>query len=304
MKEILILLVLLSVFMLSGKEVSVEYNELTEAEKRIIEKKGTETPFSGEYWNTFTEGVYNCKLCDTALYQSGAKFASSCGWPSFDDEIEGAVRKQIDADGSRTEILCNNCRAHLGHVFTGERLTEKNTRHCVNSLSMNFEPAINNETAYIAGGCFWGVEHFMQEMKGVISADSGYMGGSVEDPDYYNVGSGQTGHAETVRVVFDTREIGYEVILRKFFEIHDPTQMNKQGPDHGSQYRSAIFYSDEKQKEIAQDLIEILKGKGYDVVTELKPTKSFWKAENYHQDYYEKKGGQPYCHRPVNRFDR
>ena len=304
MKEILILLVLISIIMLNGKEDDMKYSELTDTEKQVIENKGTEAPFSGEYWNTFKEGVYKCKRCDTPLYQSSAKFASNCGWPSFDDEIEGAVTKQIDADGRRTEILCQNCGAHLGHVFTGERFTEKDTRHCVNSLSMNFEPTAQKETAYIAGGCFWGVEYFMQEMKGVLSAESGYMGGNVTDPDYYQVGSGQTGHTETVKVVFDPKQITYEAVIKKFFEIHDPTQFNKQGPDHGRQYRSAIFYTDEKQRETAQNLIEILIKNGYDVVTELKSAKSFWKAENYHQDYYQKKGGQPYCHRPVNRFDR
>ena len=294
---------LISLSIGNSKEEKVKYNELTEAEKRVIEDKGTEAPFTGEYWDHFKAGVYTCKRCGSALYKSQDKFSSNCGWPSFDDEISGAVKHQMDADGSRTEIICANCGAHLGHVFSGEGYTDKNTRHCVNSISMVFEPVKQQEAAYVAGGCFWGVEYYLEELEGVISAESGYMGGSVDEPDYYQVGSGQTGHAETVRVIFDPEKITYKDIIIKFFEIHDPTQLDKQGPDHGKQYRSAIFYQDEKQRETTQNLINILNNKGYNVVTELAIAGEFWLAENYHQDYYQKKGGQPYCHRPVKRFD-
>jgi len=303
MRIIMIILMLVSLYIEYGKEGKVEYNELNETEKRVIEDKGTEAPYTGEYWDHFKDGVYKCKRCGSILYRSQDKFSSNCGWPSFDNEIEGAVKSQIDADGRRTEIICANCEAHLGHVFTGEGYTDKNTRHCVNSISMIFEPVQQQETAYVAGGCFWGVEYYLEELEGVISAESGYMGGNVDDPDYYQVGSGQTGHAETVRVIYDPEKTSYEDIIRKFFEIHDPTQLNKQGPDHGQQYRSAIFYKEDKQLETAQNLINILKGKGYNVVTELIPASEFWLAENYHQDYYQKKGGQPYCHRPIKRFD-
>jgi len=303
MRLIMIILMLVSLNIGYSKEEKVEYSELNEAEKRVIEDKGTEAPYTGEYWDNFKDGVYKCKRCGSILYRSQDKFSSNCGWPSFDDEIEGAVKSQIDADGRRTEIICANCEAHLGHIFTGEGYTDKNTRHCVNSISMVFEPVQQQETAYVAGGCFWGVEYYLEELEGVISAESGYMGGNVDDPDYYQVGSGQTGHAETVRVIFDPEKTSYEDIIRKFFEVHDPTQLNKQGPDHGQQYRSAIFYKEDKQRETAQNLINILKGKGYNVVTELIPAREFWLAENYHQDYYQKKGGQPYCHSPIKRFD-
>jgi len=278
---------------------------LTPEEEHVILNKGTERPYSGTYDDFWERGTYICKMCEAPLYESTAKFDAGCGWPSFDDEIPGAVKHKLDADGSRTEVLCANCGAHLGHVFEGEGFTSKNNRHCVNSISMVFIPekaAGLTDTAIFAGGCFWGVEYYLQKAPGVLAVVSGYIGGHVENPTYKEVCSGTTGHYEAVEVTFDPSRISFEKLARLFFEIHDPTQLNHQGPDVGEQYRSAIFYLNDEQKEITEKLIEILKGKDYNIVTEIKPASIFWKAENYHQDYYEHKGSAPYCHGYTKRF--
>lgn len=290
-------------------------NKLTPEEEYVIVYKGTEAPFSGKYLNNKEPGTYVCKRCGAPLYRSSDKFDGHCGWPSFDDEIPGAVKRVPDPDGSRTEIICANCGAHLGHVFTGEGLTEKNIRHCVNSISLVFVPAAKADAndpndpnsksstkAYFAGGCFWGVDYWLKSAPGVISVTAGYMGGTTKNPTYKQVCTGTTGHAETVEVVFDPNKTNYENLAKLFFEIHDPTQRNRQGPDIGYQYRSAIFYADQQQKQIAERLIGQLKKKGLKVVTSVEPAKEFWPAENYHQDYYGKTGGTPYCHFRTKRF--
>jgi peptide methionine sulfoxide reductase msrA/msrB len=284
---------------------NMKYNELTREEENVMLHKGTEAAFTGQYWNFKGKGTYVCKRCNAPLYRSDQKFESSCGWPSFDDEIKGAVKKVPDADGQRTEILCAKCGAHLGHIFYGEGLTARNTRHCVNSISMKFIPAEGNQntdTAIFAGGCFWGTEYYFQKEDGVISTDVGYIGGHTDHPTYKEVCSGTTGHTEAVRVIFDPAKTNFETLARLFFEIHDPTQLNRQGPDVGLQYRSAIFYRDEGQKQTTDKLIKLLKDKGYRVVTEVAAAGTFWPAEDYHQDYYEHKGSRPYCHFYTKRF--
>jgi len=272
---------------------------LTDAEKRIIIDKGTEEPFTGKYWNHFKRGTYICRQCGAPLYVSVSKFESDCGWPSFDDEISGAVKRQPDADGRRTEIICTACGAHLGHVFLGESLTKKNTRHCVNSASIVFvaEKAHPTEKAIFAAGCFWGVEHRFEQVAGVLSVHSGYTGGTAANPTYEQVCTGATGHAEAVEVVFDPAKVTYGQLVRLFFQMHDPTQLNRQGPDVGAQYRSAIFYLNEGQKRTAEKLIGELRKGGRDVVTQLVADPTFWDAEEYHQDYIRKHQKDSHDHR-------
>lgn len=281
------------------KNSKVPMPPLSAEEKKIIIDKGTERPFAGKYWNHFDVGEYLCRQCGTRLYTSDSKFHSSCGWPSFDDEIPQAVKRKPGADGMRTEILCASCGGHLGHLFTGEQLTSKNVRHCVNSASIVFKPDKKKATdeAYFAGGCFWGVEHYLQKPPGVIDVVSGYMGGEIENPTYEQISSGKTGHAEAVRVVYDPAKISYEKLAKLFFEIHDPTQLNRQGPDVGTQYRSAVFYSSEDEKKIIDKLIAELKDNSYNVVTQVVPAKKFYPAEEYHQNFLEKNSARPTCHR-------
>lgn len=295
-----IVLIAISVTSCSQQTENMNFNKLSFEEKRIIEHKGTEPPFSGIYNNHFEKGIYICKKCDAPLYNSSSKFDGHCGWPSFDDEVTGAVKHIPDADGHRTEIVCHNCGGHLGHVFFGEEFTVKNTRHCVNSISLNFVPdkenQIKTERAVFASGCFWGTEHQLKKVNGVISTQVGYIGGTTENPTYKEVCSGKTGYVEAIEVVFDPMKTSYEELAKFFFETHDPTQINRQGPDIGTQYRSEIFFTNETQKEIALHLINILNEKGYKIATKVNKAGEFYIAEDYHQDYYFKSGGTPYCH--------
>ena len=180
-----------------------QLNKLSQFERNVIVNKGTERAFSGKYVNTTEAGVYKCKVCGSPLYRSTDKFSSHCGWPSFDDAIPGAIKEIPDRDGRRTEIVCATCGAHMGHVFRGEGYTKKNTRHCVNSVSLQFEKkkAVNAslKKAYFAGGCFWGVEYYMEQIPGVKEVTSGFMGGHVKNPKYKEVVRKKTGHLELLR---------------------------------------------------------------------------------------------------------
>jgi len=193
----------------------------------------------------------------------------------------------------------------LGHVFRGEGLTEKNTRHCVNSISLDFVADEENENfgrAIFAGGCFWGLEYHFKRAKGIKSTTVGYTGGNIKNPTYSQVCDDSTGHAEAIEIIYDPKQVTFKELVKLFFEIHDPTQVNRQGPDIGTQYRSEIFYLNENQKQIAREIVEILKEKGFKIATKITEAKEFWKAEDYHQDYYTKTGGNPYCHVYTKRF--
>jgi len=284
-----------------------QLNKLSTFERNVIVNKGTERAFSGKYVNTSETGVYKCKVCGSALYRSGDKFSSHCGWPSFDDAIPGAIKEVPDRDGRRIEIVCATCGAHMGHVFKGEGYTKKNTRYCVNSVSLQFEKkkAVKPtfKKAYFAGGCFWGVEYYLEKIPGVKEVISGFMGGHVKNPKYKEVVRKKTGHLETVEVIYDPSKVSYETLAKTFFEIHDPTQKNGQGPDIGSQYLSAVFVNNNNERKTVNKLINILEGKGLKIATKVLDKAPFYSAEEYHQNHYVRKGGKPYCHRRVKRFD-
>ena len=333
----------------AGQEVQMHQTypmpPLSGPEADVLLRKATEPPYTGKYLDNHEAGTYICRQCGMPLYHSKDKFESGCGWPSFDTELPGAVRRVPDADGHRVEIVCANCGGHLGHVFEGEGFTDKNIRHCVNSLSMSFAPAGSDAekaalarfaaktgssaaapaanpaaakasessagqkaasggcsaTAIVAGGCFWGVEDAFQKLPGVCEAVSGYTGGHTVNPSYEDVCRGDTGHAEAVLVRYDPARATYEQILRRFFEIHDPTQLNRQGPDWGEQYRSAVFYENAAQRAVAEKLVARLRALGYDVVTQLAPAGPFYAAEAYHQDFASRTG-RGACHMSVPRF--
>lgn len=272
--------------------------------------KGTEHPGVGEYEHENCTGLYVCRRCDLPLYLSSSKFHSACGWPSFDEALQGNIRQAPDPDGVRIELLCQRCGGHLGHLFYGEGFTKKNRRHCVNSISLRFISAYTQEgyeRAVFAGGCFWGVEHLLKNSitpaEAICSIRVGYTGGSFVNPTYEEVCSGQTGHYEAVELLFDPKKISYETIAKTFFEIHDPTQAGHQGPDWGAQYDSAVFYFSLVQKKIAEHLIARLESMGLQIATKVLPGTIFYPAEEYHQGYYQKHNKKPYCHHLTKRFE-
>ena len=285
-----------------------KYKSLSPDVLHIVRDKGTERPFSSDYANPpLVEGTYLCRACGKPLFRADSQFNSHCGWPSFDDELPERVVRQLEADGHRMEILCQNCHAHLGHVFSGEQLTQNNMRHCVNGLAIEFvasETALETEEIIVAGGCFWGVQYYMDRLPGVLKTEVGYTGGDADAPSYEEVCGKRTGHYEALRIVFDNQKTDLMTVVKCFFEIHDPTQQDGQGPDLGPQYLSAVFYYDDEQKKVCQEIIDELIALGYDVCTKLLPVSTFWRAEEYHQHYYEHKNATPYCHHRIERFKK
>lgn len=277
---------------------------LTEEQYYILREKGTEAPYTGKLLLVKDKGTYRCSACGNTLFTSDSKFDSHCGWPSFDKEVEtGTIKTAVDNSlgTERTEIMCGKCGGHLGHVFK-DGPTETGLRYCVNSVSLEFVPEKKEEnhsdTITLGGGCFWCVEAIYQRLKGVDSVSSGYSGGKPANPTYKEVCSGTTNHAEVVQIVFNTQEINLEEILHVFFAVHDPTTLNRQGNDVGTQYRSAIFYRNNTQKNTAEKVIkEYTKEKVFKspIVTTLEPFEEYYKAEDYHQNYFNENGNQPYC---------
>ena len=271
----------------------------------VAREADTERAFTGSMWKSETKGTYYCATCGNKLFKSDQKFVSSCGWPSFFEQNnkESITFKDDNSYGMRRiEALCGRCDSHLGHLFDdGPEPTGK--RYCMNAISLDFVPdgvastSGDLETIVIGGGCFWCVEAVYQNLDGVKSVYSGYAGGTVENPSYEEVCTGRTGAAEVVEITYDKTKTNLDEIFKVFFTVHDPTTLNRQGADVGTQYRSAIFYKNENEKKVAQDLIKELNTEVFSnkIVTTLEPLKKFYKAEEYHQGYYENNKNKPYC---------
>lgn len=291
----------------------------------VTQKCGTEPPFRNAYWDNHKPGIYVDIVSGEPLFSSLDKFDSGTGWPSFTRPIQGteiAEKKDTAIGYERTEVRSKVADSHLGHVFDDGPRDQGGMRYCINSASLKFIPvaemeqagygqllapfvaaglvkAPTTETAILAGGCFWGMEEILRQLPGVIKTTVGYSGGKTADPTYKEVCTGATGHAEAIEVVFDPARLSYEGLLGYFFRMHDPTTLNRQHNDVGTQYRSAIFYTSEGQKKIAESVkakLEQAKKFNRPITTEITAASKFYSAEDYHQKYLVKNPGGYTCH--------
>lgn len=287
---------------------------LTPEQYHVMRQRGTERAFTGKYNDHYEKGVYLCASCGTPLFSSETKYDHGSGWPSFTAPVEEDHIDYFDDLSHfmhRIETRCAVCGAHLGHVFD-DGPTPTGKHYCINSASLDFKPSETHaipesnpenkpsqkelksaqpETATFAAGCFWGIEHKFSELHGVISTVVGYTGGHTKNPTYKQVCSNTTGHAEAVKITFNPNKISYKELLEFFFNIHDPTQVDRQGWDVGNQYRSAIFYHNTEQKEAAENTLKNLQNSGRfkkPIATQIVPAPEFYEAEENHQKYYEK----------------
>lgn len=299
---------------------------LNSLQYHVTQQCGTEPPFQNEYWNNHADGIYVDIVSGEPLFSSLDKFDSGTGWPSFTKPIdEKAVTSKDDTSHGmrRTEVRSSTADSHLGHVFP-DGPGPAGLRYCINSASLRFipvdrleaegygeyrklfekkdpspVPTKREEVAVLAGGCFWGMEELIRTLPGVLSTEAGYTGGAVPNPTYAIVSTGASGHAESVRIVFDPTKISYADLLRFFFKIHDPTTPNRQGNDRGTEYRSAIFFTSRAQEEVANAVIDEVTKAGYwkaPIVTEVTSASQWYSAEEYHQDYLQKHPDGYTCH--------
>jgi peptide methionine sulfoxide reductase msrA/msrB len=290
----------------------------------VTQQCGTEPAFHNAYWDNHKPGIYVDVVSGEPLFSSLDKFDSGTGWPSFTQPVKGTdvVEKKDSAYGMvRTEVRSKLADSHLGHLFD-DGPGEKGLRYCINSAALKFIPveemdqagysqylepfvkaglitAPTHETAILAGGCFWGMEEIIRKIPGVIKTTVGYTGGKIADPTYEEVCGGDTGHAEAIEVMFDPARLNYEALLDYFFRMHDPTTLNRQHNDVGTQYRSAIFYNSEAQKQTAGRVKAQWEKSGKfnrPITTEITPATKFYSAEAYHQKYLAKNPGGYSCH--------
>lgn len=272
--------------------------QLSEEQFHVARQHGTERPFSSGMCELFEPGAYACVCCDTLLFDAGEKFDSGSGWPSFTQPAkENAISYHGDDSlaSSRIETLCNTCEAHLGHVFP-DGPEPSGLRYCMNAVALKKVEAEEDAVATFGGGCYWCTEAMFQNLKGVISIESGFSDGEVVDPSYQAVCNGETGHAEVIQVTYDPEVISYDDLLRVHMGTHDPTTLNAQGADFGTQYRSTILYRTDEERRISEDLLEELSGIfDSDIVTDVKRFEVFYPAPEDHNNYYNDNSEQGYC---------